>query len=69
MITIEQLDNPTQLKDLEYICELARCFLEDSGGTWPQRIEYYRSVLNKRIAEVEKMSSTQELSQKLSQTL
>jgi hypothetical protein len=43
--------NPTQLKDLEYICELAGNFLQDSGGTWPERIRGYRKLLLSMIEE------------------
>ena len=45
--------NVTQLKDLEYICELAELFLKDSSGIWPERIARYRAILMKRIDELE----------------
>lgn len=45
--------NLTQLKDLEYICELAQLYLKGTGGVWPERIERYRGQLLNRIEELE----------------
>lgn len=53
MSSLEQLENITQLKDLEYICSLASLYLKDSQGTWPIRIERYISILKNRISELE----------------
>jgi hypothetical protein len=43
--------NSTQLKDLEYICELAALYLKGTGGTWPDRIQRYRELLLSMIEE------------------
>lgn len=52
--------NPTQVKDLEYICELAEMFLKDTGGIWAMRVKYYRQMLNKAIADDERLSKGDE---------
>lgn len=51
MISVQDLENPTQLRDLDYICELAERALEGEQGTWPQRIARYRQILAERIAK------------------
>lgn len=45
--------NSTQLKDLEYICELAALYLylKKIQGTWPDRIQRYRELLMSMIEE------------------
>lgn len=45
--------NLPQLKDLDYILELASLYLKDTGGQWPERIAKYREIFNKRIEEME----------------
>lgn len=42
--------NLTQLKDLEYLLELAQM---STGGNWAERAKAYRLILLKRIAELE----------------
>lgn len=58
MITLQNVEHPTQLKDLDYMLELAEHFLEGSCGQWPIRIERYRELLQARIRELEDGAQT-----------
>lgn len=45
--------NLSQLKDLEYICELAANLAVNLDSPWQQRITNYRAMLQARIHELE----------------
>lgn len=44
--------NPTNLQDLEYICELAQLYLKNSEGIWPERIARYRALLRELFGQM-----------------
>lgn len=56
--------NLSQLKDLDFICELAQEFAGDTTYSdilkergWLERIAHYRAILQQRISELEARSS------------
>lgn len=44
--------NPTNLLDLEYICELAEISLRRTGGIWPERTARYRAILRELAGKI-----------------
>jgi hypothetical protein len=54
----EEFFNVTNLKDLDYICEIAQAYYETSYGLpkeeeWLERIRKYRELIRGRIRELE----------------